>query len=421
MNGLYYITGISQSIQGAGGYNTFTYANSGSDVARFKPAAGKTSISNTGTSKADGIVAGANFLRLENLNIEGWGRFGINATSDSAAYWADNQSFRNITIEHCRGIGLYVRSGGDGDSNASDFSQMYFNVILVGGIYNFGSVCSTHVAPGLNYCGGGWESANGPALAVQSVSCRDNVVTVKTRGAHGFEKGQAVVLSGLADSSFEAPPGSAVFVASESSTSFTYNFTHANGAAGPGGSARLANATELYTLAGTGQHPDGRKGTGFSYWAEGAAGLVFVNPYAENANGPAKFGKATLTIAGNQARPWLPTPSGPTSSLCPRRVLRTSLHLMVISLTPMRTAVRLFLFAVVTVRSLQTTSSSPDIRPNRHSRAGTLAMTLGPRPLRIPISGSRVAQSPGFGDSFYSRGKTATTSHRPCVMTTSLR
>ncbi len=300
MNGLYYITEVSVSNGNlTGGFDMFSYECPGADVASFKPAAGLASISNTGTSTADGIVAGANFLRLENLNLEAWGRFGINARADSKKYWADNQNFRNISIHHGRGLGLYIAGG---DANASDYSQMFFNVNLVGGICDFGFLGNTHIAPGVNYCGGGWPSVAGSLVAVSSLSCTTNVVTVTTSSVHGLVKGQAAVLAGLADSSFEPPSGSAVFVAEVvSPTQFTYNFAHADGSAGSGGTVRLATGPELYTVAGVGQTTNGSQGIGFSIWTGGAAPHVLVNPYTESgANGPATYGSQTLVIAGDQ-------------------------------------------------------------------------------------------------------------------------
>jgi hypothetical protein len=319
MNGLYYITTIDSSNPNAGGFNTFTYTNAGPDVGSFDlpKETGYASPSNTGTSTADGVRAGADFLRVENVNITAFGRFGINAASIYPTYTADNQSFRNVTIGNCRGIGLYIRGG---DANASDFHQVLAEVNLVGGLCDLTFLGNTHVAPSVTSCGADPLTVNGKPFPVSKISCTANVVTVTietTSEPHGLVQGQAVVPSGLADPTFEAPPGSAVFVASATATSFTYNFTRVDAIASAGGTVRLATATELFTAAGTGQSTDGSHGTGFSYWISGGADhrlllngyLEGDNPGFEQANGPQKLGIRLSRLEEQEAAGHTPLPA----------------------------------------------------------------------------------------------------------------
>jgi len=296
-NGLYYVTGIS-STQGAGCFDTFTYANTGGNGTSSGGTAG---IANTGTSTSDGIVAGTNYLRIEDVNLQSWGRFGINCTADSAAYWCDNDSFQRVTITNGRGVGLYVRGG---DANAGDFQQINTQVVLAGGILDLGFLGNTWVAPNVTNAGSDVLSINGSTVAVSGVTCSANLCTATTATSHGLIKGQAAVLAGLADGSFQAPPGSAVFIASvPTSTTFTYNFTRANGST-TGGTIRLANATELFTAAGIGQNQAGTAGTGFSYWISGLNNNRTVNnPYCEGTSGPLKLGAATMVWGGTLGCP----------------------------------------------------------------------------------------------------------------------
>jgi hypothetical protein len=296
-NGLYYITGVS-STQGAGCFDTFTYANSGNDGGS---SGGTAAISNTGTSTSDGIVAGANYLTIEDVNLQNWGRFAINCASDSATYWCDNDSFHRVTITNGRGIGVYIRGG---DSNAGDFQQINVQVALAGGIFDAGFLGNTWLAPNVTNAGADVASTIAPAVNLSSVSCSSNVCTATTAAPHGLVVGQAAVLSGLADGSFQAPSGSAVFVASApTSTSLTYKFTHGNGTT-TGGTIRLANATELFTAAGIGQNPAGTGGTGFGYWISGANdNRIAIQPYCEGTSGPSRFGGTIDVIGGAQGCP----------------------------------------------------------------------------------------------------------------------
>jgi hypothetical protein len=114
------------------------------------------------------------------------------------SYAADDQSFRNITITSCRGIGLYIRGG---DSNASDFYQINAQENLVGGIFDIGYLGNTHIAHNVTLCGYDNSTINGKPIPLQEMSCMNNVVTVITSEPHGLVPGQAAVLAGLADPS----------------------------------------------------------------------------------------------------------------------------------------------------------------------------------------------------------------------------
>jgi len=79
-------------------------------------------------------------------------------------------------------------------------------VNLVGGICHLTFLGNTHVAPSVTSCGFDPSSAEGKTFSVLKISCTDNVVTVTASEAHDLIQGQAAVLSGLIDPSFEAPP-----------------------------------------------------------------------------------------------------------------------------------------------------------------------------------------------------------------------
>jgi hypothetical protein len=295
MEGLHYVTAIGRDAGGR--YTTFSYANSGPDVAEFSPAGATSSITSGSGSQSDAIVAGANYLKIENVDIEAWGRFGIHAVGDTSDYWADDISLRNVTIHHGRGIGVYIRGG---DANASDLTQVNVQDTLVGGIFDTGFLGNTHIAENVSLCGGDYGSKPGPPISVASISCNSNLLTVTTATPHRFVVGQAVVLENLLDASYEPPLGSAVFVSAvPSDESFQCRFTRANGCIGARGTARTATGTEMFTAAGLGQARSGTSGSGFSYWIGGDnATRVIVNPYAEGTNGPAKFRGRTMVIGG---------------------------------------------------------------------------------------------------------------------------
>src|SRR5262249_27959235 len=131
-----------------------------------------------------------------------------------------------------------------------------------------------------------------------------NVCTITTSVAHGLVVGNVAVLAGQTDSTFNTPSGSGAFVASVADTThFTVNFPHANGSTS-GGTARLANATEVFTVAGTGQNASGTAGTGFSYWISGLNNnRTVTDPYCEGTSGPFKFGGATIILGGSMGCP----------------------------------------------------------------------------------------------------------------------
>jgi len=290
-----YVTGVSASSGTC--FDTFTYASTGSNGSGT-PATGTVSIMTPGTSTADGIIAGMNYLTIEDVNLGAWGRFNINCRSDSSTWWCDNDSFHQITMTQGRGVGLYVAGG---DSNASDFQQVNGQILLAGCIFDIGFLGNHHVAENCSNTGADVASTAGATKAISSITCASQICTATTSVVHGLLAGQYAVLAGLADATFQAPAGSAVGILTvPDTTHFTFAFPHADGSVGAGGTARLATGTELMTTAGIGQNSTGTSGTGFSYWISGLNNNRAVDsPYCEGTSGSLKFGEASIVKGGS--------------------------------------------------------------------------------------------------------------------------
>lgn len=236
----------------------------------------------TGTSTSDGVAVGSTFVTLRNLEIYGWGRFGVLLNGYSPSN-ADNVDVYNVTSYNNRGSGA-CSSGSD--SNAGSWYQFHAYNNQIGGMedYSFlGDVCyscevhSNHVDTG---------STNGPNMTISSAVGVSGTVTVTTADTSSLKVGNAVVVSGTTNYN------GTYFVATVSGTQFTF--------AKPGdipqetsGTAKRATITQTWNLAG------GIAGAGFGYRATGGAvASVWINPYAESDNPPSQFSPTRQLIIG---------------------------------------------------------------------------------------------------------------------------
>ena len=105
----------------------------------------------------------------------------------------------------------------------------------------------------------GRQSVNAIAAAPNGASRSSNVVTITTTATHGLIPNEAVLITGVADASFN---GSFTVAAVPSNTTFTYNQTAANATSG-GGSVSyalpLATATLGVGVRGIGLNPETKK------------------------------------------------------------------------------------------------------------------------------------------------------------------
>ena len=105
----------------------------------------------------------------------------------------------------------------------------------------------------------GRQSVNAIAAAPNGASRSSNVVTITTTATHGLIPNEAVLITGVADASFN---GTFTVAAVPSSTTFTYNQTAANATSG-GGSVSyalpLATATLGVGVRGIGLNPETKK------------------------------------------------------------------------------------------------------------------------------------------------------------------
>jgi hypothetical protein len=240
----------------------------------------------TGTSTDDAIQVGADFTRLENLYINSWGRHGVYFTGgDIAGTFADDVSVNNVISYGNRGDGFY---GHGGDFNAGHFTEAIAYNNQFWGIHDSGFLGNTWAQPQVTGNHQDNSGAAGSTTAV-SISRSSSVVTVANFTAHGLVVGNAIVISGSSDATYNGT----WFVASVVDAN-TITFSNGAGAtSGVTANARISTCTEAWTASGL---------DGGSYKAVGAAQQgAWINPYAELSNGGtgAKFAGGNLVLNGN--------------------------------------------------------------------------------------------------------------------------
>src|SRR5262249_43993243 len=145
-------------------------------------------------------------------------------------------------------------------TNVASIIDLRTNTVVGAVTANTGAARQVDVEPKLNWAlvtpGGagtlsivdlGRQNSNAIAAAPNGAARSSNVVTITTTTAHGLSVGQAVLITGVADSSFN---GYFTVVSIPSSTTFTYAQSAANSTSG-GGAALYANALATVTV-GTG-------------------------------------------------------------------------------------------------------------------------------------------------------------------------
>lgn len=267
----------------------------------------------TGTSLADGIIVGANFVHISHVQIENMGRMGVYldghsvgtgvagactssdppTTSQNNCMFADNFIGFDIIATNNRGSGFFNRGS---DSNASSCTNCvgYFNQLFAVEDYSFlGSQWNSPQATG-NHA----NAATGVASkTISNISNTGNVTTVQTSTAHGLAVGNAVKISGTTN--YNTPACNAinctVWVATvPDSTHFTYAQTSPI-ATETSGTVTYATANEIFASAGNDANIGG------AYRADGGAlHSVWVNPYSEaNNGGVCRFSGRQIIIGGD--------------------------------------------------------------------------------------------------------------------------
>lgn len=215
-------------------YSLATGANSGSGIATIFDNgldALRPTVACDGTSVYyQGDPADLGKIYKDNLNLNGTVTY-ARIPTDADVTTAKLKSITSITI---------------GAPDVGDASTLSFHEFVTGNMYNFTMVTFSGAVPnlvrnsakdfniGLNFWHG--YSDNGITRATLITRARtSNVTTLTTTGAHGFQVGEQVKVTGLADATMN---GTFIITAVPSTTTFSYANAGANVAStGSGGSA----------------------------------------------------------------------------------------------------------------------------------------------------------------------------------------
>jgi hypothetical protein len=102
-----------------------------------------------GISEADGVRVGANFSRVKNCTIMGFGRCAVNAGNALTGGVSDDLYLEDVYLLNCRGWGLYLQGG---DSNAGKTCQVRAYTCQLGAILDDSFLGNVHDAPHCEAC-----------------------------------------------------------------------------------------------------------------------------------------------------------------------------------------------------------------------------------------------------------------------------
>jgi hypothetical protein len=191
----------------------------------------------------DGIQLLGGEPRLENVFVESFQRHCIYISGDStiaSPTQPDFWRFDRVTVDACRGNGVYVNGG---DSNAGVATMLDARNNAVFGVEDNAPLGNTFEAVG-THTNHRDAIAAGITQNVSTNTVSGNVATIVTSSslANGTNAvGTWVTTAGQSDPTFNGP----CKVLTASGSTMTCNFTHANGGA-TGGSIRTSTSTEVY-------------------------------------------------------------------------------------------------------------------------------------------------------------------------------
>lgn len=237
----------------------------------------------TGPSTDDGVQVGADFTRLENLYITQWGRHGVYFTGgDVGGTFADNTVIKMVIAYGNRGDGFY---GHGGDFNAGQFDEAiaYYNQFW--GVHDSGFLGNTWMSPQVT--GNHQDSAGGAgSTTAVNIARSSSVVTVSNFTTHGLVVGNAIVISGASDATYNGT----WFVATVPDAN-TVTFTNGAGTtSGVTANARISTCTEAWTASTL-------DGGAYKIIGPSQSGSL-IGAYSESGQPPSKIAGNNTTFGG---------------------------------------------------------------------------------------------------------------------------
>ena len=321
MNGL---CTISQGLTPPSNPDNFQCVQLGDDSGPFTTPTGMVSLPTTGPSDADGVRVCQNFITINRVIVQNFGRHGINLDSSRGCMSRSSNHFiiSSSGVIDNQGDGIFCRGVPNCSAGTVRDSFFYYNGLWAGEDQtNLGNTWEANEA---SYNGPG--AADGTRLVCGTtkgqVDCPSASIQTIARGARGSAKvtispssalakvveiGDAIVISGTSDPSFNTPTGfhltvqgssiatgAAFFVTEVSQDKAEFEFIQPGApadASATGGTARIADFSEAYLAAGV---------DGGSYkigTASQSQSFVAINNYTEGGQF-CKYGTSGLVLSG---------------------------------------------------------------------------------------------------------------------------
>ena len=270
MNGL---CTISQSLTPPSNPNNFQCVQLGDDSGPFASPTGMVSLPTTGPSDADGVRVCQNFITINRVIVQNFGRHGINLdfSRDCVSQSSNHFVISSAGAINNQGDGIFCRGAPNCSAGTVRDSFLYYNGLWAGEDQtNLGNTWEANEA---SYNGPG--GADGTRLVCGQVDCASATIQTIARAGRGLVKvtispssalakavqvGHAIVIFGVSDPSFDTPTGShlvvqgtsiatgaAFFVTEVSQDRSEFEFIQPGSpadASATGGTARIADFSE---------------------------------------------------------------------------------------------------------------------------------------------------------------------------------
>lgn len=292
-----------------GGWVTINTPSLLTPVAHTLVSTGTVRLGTTGSDNATGIKVTATGVRIKDMNIDGFAHNCIEI--NGAGIVADDPILDDVWASDC-GFAGYWAHGGDSNAEVTSSSKFYFNQGY--GIFDQTFLHGSFYTPQLSYNhmgAQGW-SASTPGAGVPINSCirSATLVTCNTTSAHPYLLGQGIILSGMADATFNSPVVNGVIVSAyfisgiPDSTHFTFQQPIFSAAipdtTSAGGQAQLGDIQQIMNASGI---------SGGAYYIDGSndsANILASNLYDEGGQGQGNkngcgnyFGASVVMISGH--------------------------------------------------------------------------------------------------------------------------
>lgn len=282
-----------------GAPGTFTCAQNGTDSGPFT-SDGVLKLPTTSTNDADGIRVCTNFVILDNVTVQGFARWGVNADSTAGNgcvnVFSDDLIIQNSFITNNQYGGIFCRGV---DCNAGKFSgnSIYYNGIIgAEDMSSLGNEWDANQFSYNDYLNGSTASPTTKNISTiaRTLSGSDSTVTVVLSAADtNIRLGSCIVIAGVTDSSFNTPAGQCYFVTVfTDSTHYQYIQSGAPAdASSSGGTSRIGKYGEATLSSGVFY---GSIKIGFG---SGSSDGLTLHNYIEGGQ-PCAFGTSTIMIQG---------------------------------------------------------------------------------------------------------------------------